>query len=212
MSDLISTYGTDWFNSKFGGTYFSHKGLPARVVQARRSGVDVVLCPRVNNTVKTLKTQLPFSTFQDSKMFSAPELGYRATAGGAWLKFMSRNNGSYVRGVSTRNLKQESTAFSDYMYESFYSSLPRIGENEINNIVMDPSFVPITRGIKLVMEGKLFAFAASPTIAVVPSIDSINSLTILMCQKEVGTVDSKGNIEITAPISANYLKEILCVQ
>lgn len=215
MADLVTKYGREWFNNKFPGSYFMYKGIPARVGRAERSPtsrdgsvVHITMCPRVNNEVKVVKSHIPTDYFQNSDMFSVPELGYRHTANGKWLAFLQRNNSSYVRGLSTRNLNVFESEFTKFLKRNGVRE-PTPNEDVITSLVMEPTFVPLHRGIKMMLEGKLLAFAASPTVAVVPA-KAHEGLQILMCDKEIGSVDVDGAMNITLPTARNYVEETLC--
>lgn len=213
MSNLIDKYGRDWFAQKFAGSYFRYQGVPARVSKAiiGPSGTNVVsttLCPRVNGKVVKATRLIPASHFKDSSMFSVPELGYRHTNSGKWLAFIRRNNGSYIRGLSTRNLNVYESELTKFLRVSGMK-IPHLTEDEITNLIMEPTFIPLQRGIKLMLEGKLLSFAASSTVAVVPSTDSPN-LTVLMCDKRIGEVTPDGVMNISLSIAKSYVEETLC--
>lgn len=215
MTNLVDKYGRDWFNNKFPGSYFRFCGVPARVIQAqsadRKGGKSVVkirLSHRVNNKVVASDKVVPADLFADSSIFNVPELGYRHAHNGKWLVFMRRNNSSYVRGLSTRNLNIFESQFTSYL-RSINQVSEFLTEDETVNLVMEPTFVPLNKGIQLMLEGKLLSFAASSTVAVVPSHDSDN-LSVMMCEKQVGFVTSTGELNINLPIAKNYVEESLC--
>lgn len=219
MVDLVSKYGPEWFSNKFNGSFFMYDGVPARVRGARRTStsrakkttyaVDVSLCPRVDGQVKSVRHAIPSEYFDDSSMFNVPELGYRHTADGKWLAFLRRNNSSYVRGLSMRNLSIYESPFTRYL-RTVGVNVGFLDEDTTANLVMQPTFIPLHTGIKLMLEGKLLSFAASPTVAVVPSKDESAELSILMCDNEIGTVDSNGTMDISLSTARNYVEETLC--
>ena len=215
MTNLVQQYGPDWFNNKFGATLFRHKGVPCRVVEARnrtvkRKQVPEVLCRavrRVNGKLKAAHLTLPADAFTDPNMFSSSDLGYRTMHNGKLLTYIQRNNSSYARGMSLRNLSYQESALTSFLVDSGLFAYT-LSEDEQHLLVMEPTFIPIRRGIKLMLEGRLASFAASPTIAVVPSTDTDN-LNVLFCDKLVGTVSADGAMEITVPLAQPLIEERL---
>ena len=216
MTNIVDKYGREWFANKFNGSYFSYRGVPARVLQPERDPhnrnktvVLTALCPRVNDEVKSIQARIPADYFTDSGMFSVPELGYRHADNGKGLYFLRRNNASYVRGLSTRNIQVYESDFTRYLRTIGVRS-PALNENQLNNIVIEPNFIPLYKGIKLMLSGKLLSFAASAAVAVVPSANEDSSLTILMCDKQIGTVSASGVVSMSLPTAQSYVEEMLC--
>ena len=208
--NLIQKYGTRWFRSKFNGTYFMHRGIPAviQTVHEHKPAVAVAMHHRTGGEVKSMIQDVPYDTFMDHKMFSVPELGYRHSQGGKWLGYISRNNSSYVRGVGTQNIRtQESNLTRSLRRMGVKIANPTPGE--LCNMVLDPGFIPFYKGIKLMLDGKIVSFAASPTIAVVPTPDE-DTFTIMMCSREVGTVSADGEISMALPFAKTYIEETVC--
>ena len=206
MTNLVDKYGTDWFLNKFRGTYFSYNGIPARVTGASREGVNATVVPRINDEVVARPVIVPNTYFMDSSRFNVPELGYRHDDGGKWLGFLKRNNSSYVRGLSTRNIVSLESDITKFLRTR--TRVKVMSENDINNIVMQPKFIPLYRGIQLMLAGKIVSFAASPTIAVVPSRDGRDPLEIMVCEKVVGTVSDEGTMNIQVPVARTYIEEL----
>lgn len=206
--NLIDKYGTDWFNNKFSGAYFMHNDVPSYVSKARSTGVVVVACPRVNDKVKACTITVPRNFFKDDSVFEVGDLGYRHTLKGKWLAFLSRNNSSYARGISTRNIIATKSQLTDTL--SSMGEVAYITDAELCNLALQPKFIPLYDGIKLVQQGKLLSFAASPTVAVVPDPNDISCLVIIICGKPMGKVNSKGNISFVSSISKKYIEETVC--
>lgn len=208
MANLIEKYGADWFRSKFGSSYFLYKDMPAQVANVSNSGdVKAALFPRINGEVKKVLTYVDPEYFPDSTVFAVPELGYRHAQEGRYLAFVSRNNSSYHRGLSPGNVRFQDAEHTIFLREH---GMPVRGlsADEKCNIIMQPTFIPFQRGIKLMLDGKIMSFAASPTIAVVPHADD-DSLVVKLCSKEIGTVSPEGELTITAPFAQNYLEGTL---
>lgn len=206
MSNLIDKYGTDWFRNKFRGSLFRLHGVPARVIGVG-SRVEAYALVRRRGKVEARQTFLDYSHFPDSNMFAVPELGYRHNKSGKWLAYLSRVNTSYNRGISLKNLNKSVAQHTEFLrFSGFNVEAP--DENTLCNMVMDPTFIPFRTGIKLMLEGKIISFAASPTIAVVPS-DVDDSLIVRLCSKEIGTVSPEGELSLTLPFANKYLEQIV---
>lgn len=208
MSNLIQKYGYGWFRNKFIDSYFLYNGIPAQILRVDSDDqVVAMLAPRINNSVKKIVSYIDANYFPDSSVFAVPELGYRHSQDGRFLTFVSRNNASYHRGLCPNN-----TRFSDAEHTAYLRDngipVPQLSAIEKCNLIMAPTFIPFHRGIKLMLDGKIMSFAASPTIAVVPSGNG-DSLIIKMCSKDIGTVSPEGELSITAPFAQNYLEGTL---
>lgn len=219
MTNLVSTYGVDWFNSKFSGSFFRYKGLPARVVRARTVGkkgayeneVQIAVLNKTKGEIKAHSRTVSTDLFPDGSPFVVPELGYRSVHEGRWLAFLQRNNSSYIRGLASKNLRVVEHPITQYLRsEGMYSSY--MGPDDLQYMAMNKDFIPFYKGIKLMLEGKIFSFAASPAIAVVPASRSSTRLDILFCDKLIGSVDDNGAVSITSKIARNYVEENVCHQ
>lgn len=210
MSNLIEKYGTDWFRSKFSNSYFMYKGIPARVTSVNRNDTTVALAVRKNGEVKELKVSVPFDYFESSSLFNVPELGYRHIGDGRWLGYVSRNNSSYHRGISPGNTVVNLSDHTNFL-QSKGLQVPRPQAAEMCNMLLEPTFIPFHKGIALMLKGELMSFAASPTIAVIPSQDS-DDLLVKMCSKVIGSVTADGTLNITTPVAKGYLEETVCKQ
>lgn len=215
MTNLVDQYGPDWFNNKFGSTMFRYKGVPCRVIEAtsrtvKRKQVNEVMCravTRTNGELQAANIRLPATEFSNPDMFSSGELGYRSLLNGKYLVYVRRNNTSYARGMSLRNLVYQESALTSFLVnEGLLAFTPT--EDEQHLMVMEPSFLPIRRGIRLMLEGKIASFAASPTIAVVPSTEA-DDLVVLFCDKQIGTVSVDGVVDITVPLAQSFIEERL---
>ena len=214
MSNLIQQFGPEWFRSKFGGSFFRYKGLPARVVDVKRPRKDTIevqirACTKVNGKVVGSVFNVSPELFPDGKPFAVPELGYRSALDGRWLALVQRNNSSYTRGLAIKNMKVSEHLFTVALRREGVLR-EYMSEDDLNYIALNKEFIPFHRGIKLMLDKKLYCFAASPTVAVVPSQESDNLLSVLMCNKIIGAVDADGARTISAPVARTYVEETVC--
>lgn len=207
MANLIEKYGYDWFRNKFSSSYFMYKGIPAQILEVNEDEVLAQLAPRINGEVKRIVTEVEADYFPDSTLFAVPELGYRHAQDGRYLTYVSRNNGSYHRGLSPGNTRLNDSEHTIILRDNGIP-VPPLSNHEKCNLIMEPTFIPFSRGIKLMLEGKIMSFAASPTIAVVPNYED-DGLLIRMCSKDIGTVSPEGEVTFTATLAQNYLEGTL---
>lgn len=208
MSNLLAKYGSSWFTTKFNGTFFMYEGKPARVLEAfNNRSVHIRVLDKLDGRVVGNNLEVSGDLFPDSSVFSVPELGYRHARDGLYLAFFVRNNSSYVRGLSLRNLNARVSNITKLIQRRL-SSVPPPSQDDLNYMAMKPEFVPFHEGIRKVLAGELVSFAASPTLAVVPSPTSETELTLLFCGKSVGKVDSSGNLRITSSITSEYIEAL----
>lgn len=207
MSNLIQDYDRSWFNSKFAGAMFFHKGVASRVVEATRSGVLTDLVVRHGGKVKEVRVTLPYDEFKTSDKFQAPDLGYRHMMNGKVLVFIRRENTSYVRAVALRNIRGEESQLTTQVINEGLVKDP-ITDADLHYAVMHPNYIPLHRGIEMLRQRKMLSFAASPVVAVEQSPMLDGSLNILAAGKVVGTVSIDGTMNITLPFANNLIEDL----
>jgi hypothetical protein len=207
MSNLIEEYGAQWFSSKFGGSYFMYNGMP-HIVQNTAEGRKTVECTSLrkqDGIVVPTTARLPNEVFTDISLFSVPQLGWRSTDSGRYLAYYARNNTSYHRGLSSRNIIIAESPLTKWlrMYAN-YSNTPQ--EIDKAYISLLPEFLPVTEGVRRMREGEIVSFAASPTIAVVPDIDG--KLSVMFKTKKAGTIMPDGSMTFLIPDFTSYMENI----
>lgn len=207
MSNLVDDYGRDWFNSKFMGAMMPYKGVPVRVNEATRSAVICTAAIKHEGKIKGVKISLPNSEFQSSDRFSAPDLGYRHMLDGKVLVFVRRDNTSYARAVSLRNIRAEESQLTSQVIESGLVDC-NVTDDDLHHAIMRPNYIPIHRGIKLLQQRKMLSFAASPVIAVEQNQALDGSLNILAAGKVVGSVGTDGTMNITLPFASKLIEDL----
>lgn len=207
MSNLIESYDRRWFNTKFSGAMFFHKGVAARVVEATNSGVLTNMVLKHNSKVKEMLVTLPYDEFKSSDKFQAPDLGYRHMMDGKVLVFIRRENTSYVRAVALRNIRAEESQLTTQVIEEGLVKEP-ITDADLHYSIMRPGYIPLRRGIELLRQRKMLSFAASPVIAVEQSPELDGTLNVLAAGKVVGTVNKDGAMNITLPFVNNLIEDL----
>lgn len=205
--NLIEQFGPSWFEQKFRGSYFQYEGMPAKVINVtgeRRSSVKCLVIPRINGQVTPYTKEVPYYYFNNVEIFNVPTLGWRSCNKGTWTAWISRNNHSYHRGLSAANIRVQHSDLTTFLSRQGISFVP-MNDEKLCNIVLQPQFIPLRKGISLMLAGKIVSFAVSSTIAVFPGED--DKLVIKFSNKDVGTVDADGNINITFPFVDNYIKD-----
>ena len=202
MSDLVTQFGTDWFNRKFAGTIFNYKGVSCRVQMATTKGK--VLCRavrRVDNKLVAADLSLPTSEFKSAERFRTRELGYRTAQNGKYLAFLRRNNSSYSRGVSVKDIHLLESPLTSALVDGGHIAA-NLSEDELHLLVAHPTYLPLGTGLKLLLQGKVASFAVSPTVAVMPAPDS-DKMLLLFCGKFAGHVEPDGTLSLQVRLPPN---------
>lgn len=209
MTNIIEKYSISWFNSKFRGTYFLYNGVPAQVVEALDSCVLAQLSPKSSNgSILSFQKEIPFSFFKDASVFNVPELGWRCTDKGKNLFLLSRNNSSYVRGLSSRNIiVTDSTVTTTLRRRGLIDPRP---DYVLRNSIFNPEFIPFNKGIKMMLSGSILSFAVNNDVAVVPGTRK-NTLLVKFLTKDIGLVSAGGKLS-TTPETREYMENIVCKQ
>lgn len=207
MSNLVDDYGRDWFNSKFMGAMLTYNGVSLRVKEAARNGVICTAVVKHDDKVKGMNISIPNSEFGSSDRFSAPDLGYRHMLDGKALVFIRRDNTSYARAVSLRNIRAEESQLTTQVFDSKLVSCD-VSDDDLHYAIMQPNYIPLHRGIALLRKRNMLSFAASPVIAVEQSPLLDGTLNILAAGKIVGGVDAQGNVNITLPFASKLIEDL----
>lgn len=206
MSNLIDELGIDYFNTRFHKSMFlDEEGRPSYVREA--AGRHEV---RVNTLVDDRPEELTLrrSFFKDMEVFATPTLGWRARDEGASIFYLARNNRSYHRGISVRNLKITTHPLSRALNASVTTR--SIEANTLSMLkfvedVLKPKYIPYREGVAKLLEGELISFAISPYLSVVAN--ESGGGTLMFALREVGNVDENGNLSCNIPTINILLEE-----
>lgn len=210
MSNLVEQYGPDWFTSKFNGSFFMHEDTPHIVkVVAGRSFRTNVPCRKLikeGSTVTALDTTVRTEVFTDASVFSVRNLGWRTWDSGKVLEYFSRNNNSYYRGLSIRNLTVAPSHLTMWL-----RGMGAVGYDSDNEAMqaykaLKPDFIPLTEGIAKIRAEEIISFAASPTIAVLPSED--DRLVVMFKQKQAGFINGDNSMSLLIPELNSYMENM----
>lgn len=198
MSNLIQELSVDYCNQMMHGAYlkvgddvhwWNTIAEPGVVRTIKLSGNPDKVSPK-NDTV-------PWEFFKGWSAFAYPVLGYRMACNGKVLVYLTRNN-SVRRGLSNRDV---GTTFHDVTYscvQQFGIDIHHYMEDTTKAcLVMNPTYMSLTKGLKEVMDGNIPAFAISADFAVAPH-DTVPFLEILFRQRQIGTISENGTIEFMA--------------
>lgn len=206
MSNLIDELGIDYFNTRFHKSMFlDEEGRPSYVRET--AGRHEV---RVNTLVDDRPEELTLrrSFFKDMEVFATPTLGWRARDEGASIFYLARNNRSYHRGISVRNLKITTHPLSRALNAPV--TIRSIEANTLSMLkfvedVLKPKYIPYREGVAKLLEGELISFAISPYLSVVAN--ESGGGTLMFALREVGNVDENGNLSCNIPTINILLEE-----
>lgn len=205
--NLVEQVGWDYFGSRLSGCIFTHEDKTFVIEgitgsRARHVNVKEVESP------KSLKAEtIPFDFFQSFSFLRVPPLGWRTSHHGRVLVRLSRNNSSYTRGVTLKNMHREFAPHTEYMFRMgkllrFDTDLP--GYKAL--LVTKPGHLSMSEGLDALNKGRLLSFTNSENIAVVPESDSIYNI---MCgSAHVANISPEGEVQVL-PGHEDFDTEIL---
>lgn len=211
MSNLVAQYGSDWFYTKFSGSFFRHEGVPFKVIPhsgSRRTAWIPCLKLEKNEegAVQGTETNVSVSAFTDVSVFSVPNLGWRSALRGKYLAYFSRNNNSYHRGLSSRNLAATESLMTRWLTRNSDFNYDVVDDNFRAYTAMCPEFLPLTEGVAKMARGEILSFAVSPTIAVLPHDEG--SFAVMFKEKVAGYVSPDGNMSLVIPELNSYMENV----
>lgn len=211
MSNLVTQYGSDWFYNKFSGSFFRHEGLPFKVLPntgTRRTAWIPCLRLEKNEEGRVLGTQtnVNVAAFTDVSVFSVPNLGWRSALKGKYLAYFSRNNNSYHRGLSSRNMTVRESVMTLWLARNSDYDRSAVDDNFLAYTAMCPEFLPLTEGVAKMARGEILSFAVSPTIAVLPN--DADSFAVMFKEKVAGYVTPDGNMSLVIPELNAYMENV----
>ena len=209
MSNLIEQYGRDWFISKFNGSFFLHEGEPHIVAAGLnnnwRTNVPCKKLTKQEERVVVQQVYVPHTMFTDVSVFSIPNLGWRSLDKGRYLSYYKRNNNSYHRGLSMRNLTQEDSQLTRWLAVRSGWEMPN-ADTMVPYAAMCPEFIPLTEGIEKIRNQEIVSFAASPTIAVFPIGN--DQLAVMFKQKQAGVINPDNSMTLHIPELNSYMENM----
>lgn len=194
--NIIEQVGADYFSSRFQGCIFiGPDNAPHYVegVTTQRSGV--VQCKKVENYKSVVNANIPFDFFESFSFLAVPEVGWRATEGGRVLVNFTRNNSSYTRGITLKNLWRTYADHTEYM---FHMGKLKKADFELPSYVTmqvtKPEHTPMSDGLAAMNSGKIVGFTNSARIAVVPESNSVYN--IYCDHAHVANISPEGEISV----------------
>lgn len=211
MSNLVTQYGSDWFYSKFSGSFFRHEGAPFKVIPnsgSRRTAWIPCLKLEKNEegTVRGTEINVNVAAFTDVSVFSVPNLGWRSALKGKYLAYYYRNNNSYHRGLSSRNMAVNESAMTRWLSRHSDYNRDAVDDNFLAYTAMCPEFLPLTEGVAKMARGEILSFAVSPTVAVLPNDE--DSFAVMFKEKVAGHVSPDGNMSLVIPELNSYMENV----
>lgn len=199
---LIDHYGPDWFNSKFQNSFFKHEDESYVVQRASSSRVSCLKLMLEGDAIVTTSSTLPKDAFTSIGKFAVPMLGWRHGYNGKYLAYLGRNNNSYARGLSLRNIREEKSSIT-LLIEN--ASRFQRGEYYSAYVALNPEFYTLAEGIQKMRNKEILSFAVSPTIAVIPSTN--DEYTIMFKRKQGGIIRADNSLAFNIPELALYMEQ-----
>ena len=194
--NIVEQVGAEYFSGRFAGCIFvGPNGNPHYIdgVMNPRSGL--VNCKEVETPKSVRNTAIPFDFFESFKFLSMPEVGWRSAEDGRVMVRLQRNNTSYTRGITLKNVLKEYAEHTEYMF-----NMGKISKKDVElgsylaTLVTRPSHLSMQEGVDAMNKGKLMAFTNSAHVAVVPESDSVYN--ILCNSTHVANVSPEGEVSV----------------
>lgn len=208
MSNLVEQYGSSWFMNKFNGCFFLHNGEP-HIVQNNatrwRTNVPCVKVEKGEEVYAGYETVVPTDAFTDISVFSVPNLGWRSSDKGRCLYYLTRNNSSYHRGLSQRNVTAYPSTLTTWLqgYTGYNAFLTK---EMLAYTSLVPDFLSIPEGVAKIRAEEILSFAVSPTIAVLPIGE--DKMAVMFKQKRAGTIMPDDSMSLIIPELNSYMENL----
>lgn len=194
---IVEQVSPDYFSHRFSGCIFiGPNGNPHYVehVNSLERGVN---CKDVKSLRSVENTILPCDFFESFKFLTVPEIGWRSAEGGRVLLHFQRNNTSYTRGITLKNLHKFYAEHTEYMF-----SMGKVQKKDvelpsyISTLVAKPEHLSMQEGLHALNRGSLLSFTNSAHVAVIPESDSMYN--IFCDRSHVANVTPEGEVSVLA--------------
>lgn len=194
--NMIQQVGVDYFSTRFSGCIFiGPNGNPYYIECIRDHRSGVVSCKEVEGVKSARNVSVPFDFFMSYKFLSVPEVGWRTYDGGRFAVFLQRNNTSYTRGITTKNLKRVYADHTEYLFRMGKLSRTDVDlPSYLATLVARPEHLSMAEGVEAMNKGKIMAFSNSAHIAVVPESNTVYN--ILCDSTHVANITPEGEVSV----------------
>lgn len=193
---IVEQVGPDYFASRFTGCVFiGPNGNPHYIDGVNNPRSRQVNCKEVESLKSVRNVTIPFDFFETFKFLSVPEIGWRSAEGGRVLVRLQRNNTSYTRGITLKNLHREYAEHTEYMFDmgKLCKKDTELG-SYLATLVTRPEHLSISEGVEAMNKGKIIAFSNSAHVAVVP--ESNTMYNILCNSTHVANITPEGEVKV----------------
>lgn len=198
MGNIVEQVGPDYFSPRFQGSIFiGPNGNPFYIDRIDCPSTKLVNCREVRSPNGSVEATVPFEYFQTFKFLAVPELGWRAAEKGRMLVRLQRNNTSYTRGITTKNVHREYAPHTEYMFS--LGKLKKIDVETVDylvSLVTKPNHLTMAEGIEALNRGAIMSFTNNSKVAVVP--ESNNSYKLFCNADHVANVSPEGEVCVLA--------------
>lgn len=205
--NLVDQVGWDYFATRLGGCIFINDGKTFYIEGITGSRSRHVNCKEVESAKSLRSEQFPFEFFKSFSFLKVPPLGWRTSHDGRVLVYTSRNNASYTRGITLKNIQREYAPHTEYMFR-----MGKVSRTDMDLpgykalLVTKPEHLSMQDGLAAMNRGKIMSFTNSENIAVVPESDSVYNV---MCGlTHVANISPEGQVSLL-PGHEDFDTEIL---
>lgn len=194
--NIIEQVGAEYFAGRFTGCIFvGPNGNPHYIdgIQNHRSGQ--VNCKEVETLKSVRSVNIPFDFFDSFKFLTMPEIGWRTSEGGRVMVHLQRNNTSYTRGITLKNVHRKYADHTEYMF-----SMGKISKKDVElssylaTLVARPEHLTMVEGLNAMNKSKIMSFSNSAHIAVVPESNTVYN--ILCNSTHVANITPEGEVSV----------------
>lgn len=194
--NIVEQVGPEYFSGRFAGCIFvGPNGNPHYIEGIHNSRSGQVNCKEVESPKSVRNANIPFDFFDTFKFLTVPEIGWRTVEGGRVMVRLQRNNTSYTRGITLKNVHKEYAEHTEYMF-----SMGKINKKDIElgsylaTLVTRPEHLSMAEGVDAMNKGKIMAFSNSAHIAVVPESNTVYN--ILCNSTHVANISPEGEVSV----------------
>lgn len=196
--NIVDQVGWEYFSTRFNGCVFiGPSAAPHYIEGVNNSRSRLVQCKEVESYKSARNVTLPYDFFESFKFLAVPEVGWRAAEGGRLLVRLERNNTSYTRGITLKNLTRDYAMHTEYMF-----NMGKLSRRDVElpaytaTLVTKPEHMSMRDGLEAMNKGEIMAFTNSAHIAVVP--ESNTTYNILCGSSHVANVSPEGEVTLMA--------------
>lgn len=195
--NIVQQVTPDYFSGRFSGCIFIGPNGNPHFIEGILNSERGVNCKEVKSPRTVENTILPFDFFESFSFLAVPEIGWRMAEDGRVMAHLQRNNTSYTRGITLKNVHKFYAEHTEYMF-----SMGKIAKKDVElpsylaTLVAKPNHLSMQDGLYALNTGKVMAFSNGPHVAVIPESDSVYNI---FCDRaHAANITPEGEISLLA--------------